>query len=365
MSTVLSIIILLHGIINLLGFAKVFNLAELKELSVNISKQNGLFWLIAGIFLIFGGLLLSFELSYWWVLAFIGAIISQIMIFKFWKFAKFGTIINFIIIVASGIGYANFDFNKQVNNEVKIILSQSNNNRKEILTKEKIFHLPNSIQKWITSSGAIDKSIIENVRLEQKAFMKMSHEQKDWSEAKAIQYFTTESPALIWKVKMNMAAGLNVVGRDKFLNGKGSMLIKLLGIVPLVDSKNNTKLNEGSLQRYLAEIVWFPTAAASDYISWQAIDDTTAKATITVKETSASGIFHFNKDSSFNSFTTMRYFGGEENSEKKEWIVSAEDYKIFNGIKIPYKVKAVWKLETGNWEWLKLEITEINYNSIK
>jgi hypothetical protein len=33
-----------------------------------------------------------------------------------------------------------------------------------------------------------------------------------------------------------------------------------------------------------------------------------------------------------------------------------------NGVKIPVKLTATWKLDEGDWTWLKLEITEIKYN---
>lgn len=60
----------------------------------------------------------------------------------------------------------------------------------------------------------------------------------------------------------------------------------------------------------------------------------------------------------------MRYFGGEENSELREWIITPSEIKEMNGIKIPTKSTATWKLENGDWDWLKVEIEEINYNNL-
>lgn len=38
------------------------------------------------------------------------------------------------------------------------------------------------------------------------------------------------------------------------------------------------------------------------------------------------------------------------------------DYKIFEGIKVPSKMTSTWKLDEGDWTWLKLEVTGLTFN---
>ncbi len=57
----------------------------------------------------------------------------------------------------------------------------------------------------------------------------------------------------------------------------------------------------------------------------------------------------------------MRYKDVND-SEANEWIVTASKTEEKNGIKIPVESKAEWKLEQGNWTWLKLKTTNIKYN---
>ena len=251
---------------------------------------------------------------------------------------------------------------QMVDSEVKLLFSKRVQNEK-ILDKSMISNLPFAVQTWLINSGAVGKPIIKNVFLKQKAQMKMKSDQIDWYDADAIQYFDIETSSFIWSVKMEMMTLLQVVGRDKLINGKGEMLIKLLGLFSIVDTKDNPKLNMGSAQRFLAEIVWFPSAALSNNITWEAIDDSTAKATININKTIAGGTFYFSKDGLLKKFSTMRYFGGEENSELKEWIITPIEFKEMNGFYIPIKSTATWKLENADWDWLNVEITDINYNN--
>jgi len=60
--------------------------------------------------------------------------------------------------------------------------------------------------------------------------------------------------------------------------------------------------------RYLAEIVWFPSAALNDYIHWEQIDSTTAKATMTYVRITSSGLFKFDMDVNAISFEAKRYY---------------------------------------------------------
>lgn len=190
----------------------------------------------------------------------------------------------------------------------------------------------------------------------------MKPDQKNWYSAEADQYFVTNPPSFNWSVRLNMNPFLPVIGRDKFEDGKGEMQIKLFSAFPVVNARDNKKIDQATLQRFLAEIVWFPSAALNEYLHWEEIDDQTARATMTWKGTSGSGTFHFDKEGNFKKFSAMRYDGGDESSELKEWVIHAIDHKQINGIKIPVKLEVSWQLEEGKWTWLKLEITDIMYN---
>jgi hypothetical protein len=116
------------------------------------------------------------------------------------------------------------------------------------------------------------------------------------------------------------------------------------------------------MQRYLGEIVWLPSTALHPAIQWEAIDDNSARATMSYGATTGSGIFRFTPDGDLASFSAMRYMGSEENAQQHEWVISAKDWRSFNHIRIPYKLSVTWKLPKGDWTWLQMEITDAKYN---
>jgi len=360
MKYIFVLIVFMHSIIHLLGFIKGFGIKEIKELSMFISKYTGILWLLVSILFIIYTILFLKDFKNSWIVGFFAVFLSQYLILMVWKDAKFGTIANFIILIICIISFGYYHFEKMTESEILRII---NNNKKlnKIIVEDDLNDLPKPIQNWLKNSGIIGKNFINIAKIEQKALLKMKPDQNNWMEATATQYSTFEEPNFIWVVKVKMNEFLNALGRDKFIDGKGEMFIKLNSLLTVVDEKGE-KLDEGTIQRYLGEMVWMPSLAFSKNIQWEEIDSTTVKATINYKGTSGSGIFYFNSNGDFIKFTALRYMGNEANTKKYEWVIQAEDYKTFEGIKVPSKLTATWKLKQIDWNWLKMEITNIKYN---
>jgi len=355
------IIVLLHGLIHLLGFVKGFGFKDVKELTIPISKPIGLLWLTAAVLLLVYLLCFYTNARYAWLIGMMAGIISQILIIAFWKDAKFGTLPNLAILIVSLIAYGQFNFQKMVQLETDRILAPITISGENILREQDIKDLPSAVKRWLRHSGAIGKPMIRVGKVLQQAEMKLRPEQDKWHQATAVQYTTCDIPAFIWSVDVKMNSLIGFQGRDKFENGKGEMLIKLNALIKVVD-EGGEKINEGTLQRYLGELVWFPSLALSPYITWEEINDSTALARMVYEGTEGSGIFHFNPEGAFTKFSTMRFNGNDPDSKRYEWVLLVEDYSTFEGITVPSKMTATWKLENMDWTWLKLEIKEIKYN---
>jgi hypothetical protein len=183
-----------------------------------------------------------------------------------------------------------------------------------------------------------------------------------WMEFTAEQYFDVENPAFVWITDVTAFPGIHLSGRDKFNDGEGEMLIKLLSLIPVVDEGKNEKMNSGTMLRFLGEICWFPAAALNHYITWNEIDANSARATFRLNNNEVTGLFTFTKNWKFYSFEAERYYGGGKDAQKEKWLIEAMSYKEFEGITVPNKCKVTWKLPEGDFNWLNLEITELEYN---
>lgn len=361
MRIALIILIGIHGIIHLFGFLKAFGISEFNAISQPISKTSGFIWLLTFVVFAITMILLIFQSNFWWLSGFLAVIASQILIFNYWSNAKFGTIANLLILISAIIAFSNFSFKNKVDEERKVLFEKSEPDKEKVITQQTISKLPTIVQKWLTNIGVIGNNPISNVHLVQELQLKLKPDQENWNNGKANQYYTIYPPAFNWSITTEINSILSIVGRDKFVNGNGEMTIKLLSLISVADAKNSDKIDQATLQRFLAEIVWFPTASLSDYITWEQIDENSAKATMTFNGTKGSGIFHFDNNGIFKKFTAMRYKDVKD-SLPKLWTVSAIKTEERNGLKIPTELKADWKLDNNTWTWLKIKITEIEYN---
>ena len=361
MKYIFSTIIFLHGAIHFLGFVKAFDLANMQQLSANISKSSGLIWLFVSLLFITSGIAYFAKFQWWSILAILAVILSTLLTILVWKDAKFALIPNVIILVVACFSLSQVIFNKKVSNEITEIMRQKEGFESTKITTEQLSELPIPVANWLKISGIIGKEKVNTVCLSQKAKMKMKPEQETWYNATAEQHFAIDEPAFVWKVNMDMSPFIKITGRDKFIDGKGEMQIKLFSTINVVNEKG-PQIDEGTLQRFLGEIVWFPSAALSPYISWEAIDASSAKATMDYKGTKGTGMFYFNKQGDFVKYIALRYKGNKPNAERYEWVIDVKEHAVMNGIKIPIKMTATWKLDEGDWTWLEMEITDIKYN---
>lgn len=363
MRLVLIILVLFHGIIHLFGFLKAFKLAEMEALTQNVSKPIGVLWLIVFMIWMLSMIMLLIKNNYW-LIGIIAVVLSQRLIVLFWQDAKFGTIPNVILLLVFEVGGANFAFKNMVKKEVSQMHANMVTSDLEIVSKQMIGHLPSSVKNWLNNSGIVGHEMISSMHIKQDVLMKLKPKQKEWYTATVDQYNTTHPPVFNWNVDMQMNPLMSVTGRDKFDDGKGAMLIKAFSIFPVVDVKETTKVNQAVLQRFLAEIVWYPSAVLSNYIAWEAIDDQSAKATMSHKGITGSGIFHFDENGDVSKFTTMRYMGMDDNATLEKWVVEIEETKVMNDLRIPTQVKVFWELEDENWTWLKIKVTDVEYDLV-
>ena len=361
LKTVFILVIVIHGLIHLLGFVKAFDMANITELSIPISKPLGVTWLAAAILFLTTALLYIMSYRTWPFIAVIAIILSQIIIFTAWGDAKFGTIANVIILLVALPAMGDWFFHNKVSSEQGYLLEQVSQPGDKRVQKEGIEHLPKIVQVWLQNSGVLGKPAATFVRLQQTGQMKTEPEGK-WMDFSAIQYFDTVQPSFVWKVDVSMLPLITLTGRDKLKDGQGEMLIKLLSLVNVVNEKQNEQINTGTLIRYLGEICWFPAAALNDYINWEEIDELSAKATLTVNGEEVSGIFRFSEEGDFTSFEAERYYGGGEQAILQRWIVDATEYSTLDGYRIPTKLKVTWKLPSGDFTWLNLEIIDLDIN---
>lgn len=268
-----------------------------------------------------------------------------------------GTVILVIII-------ASFIFISRARLERKVLAERESlygglENRDEVITAEDLSGLPEPVANWLEDTGVIGGKRYNSVSFDQTGAMKLEKDQKEWYTPEARQYVNIKEPGYLWTVDIPM---FFTKGRDLYHEGRGSMLIKLAGVIPVANESDNYKINESSLHRFLLEIPWYPTAALEDYISWEDIDLNSAKAIINHQGITADATFYFRDDGELERIEAMRYKDVDEDASRLKCVGDVIEYTEAGGMKIPHKINVSWIEDDDKFTWYKIENYNIDFN---
>lgn len=361
------VIVVLHGLIHLLGFVKAFGLAEVPQLTGATTvalgpgwvRPIGALWLAAAALIVGAAVMLALGMDGWWRIGAIGLVLSQALIVYAWRDARAGTLANVVLALGVTLGWGQARFDRATDAAIARLFAGVSATPAPAVTAAEVATLPTPVARWLTRAGVIGRPAARAVRVEQRGRMR-SGVGKPFAPVVAEQYYAIDEPGFVWAVRLSLK-GVPIAGRDAYLGGHGRMLIAAGGLVPVVDA-TGPQIDQGTLLRFLGEMVWFPSAALAPYLRWQAIDDTTAEVTMTWREVSASGRFTIDGEGRVTGFAAKRYFGSGERARLEDWWVPMTAWARFDGVEVPVRGSVIWKLAAGDFDYYQWEMRALEYD---
>lgn len=268
-------------------------------------------------------------------------------------------VVTLVAIIFIFIAIRSNRFMSNFNTDAETLLA-SQTAEKGVITENDLNGLPGPVQRYLRFTGVIGKETVSTVRLKYAGAMRLSPK-GPWKSLKATEYYRVSEPGFIWLGKASMMPAVSISARDSYIHGHGRMLIKIQSALTLGDSKG-FEMDYSGLVRYLNEMTWFPMAFLKENIEWEAIDNSSARVTITDRGMNASAILYFDERGAVMNFIGERYRESNGKIVKDTWTTPIVEYSHFNGMMLPSKGKATWKLDSGDFCYFQAELTEIEYN---
>ena len=172
-----AFIILIHGLIHFMGFAKAFHYGDVKNLTLPISKPAGSLWMLTAFLFITAAVLFLLKEESWMFIALPTVLISQVLIIMVWKDAKWGTIANFVILIVVLLSFTTWRFEQQFKGDVKRLLQQTPSHAK-LITETDLQHLPQPVQQYLRYCGVVGTPYPHNMYV--KFNGEMRSREKNW-----------------------------------------------------------------------------------------------------------------------------------------------------------------------------------------
>jgi hypothetical protein len=218
--------------------------------------------------------------------------------------------------------------------------------------------LPEPVQRWLRWAQVVGKPIPATVRLTQEGRFRQA-EGQPWMPFTAEEHFTTDPPGFVWKTTMRMAPGIAIVGRDAYVAGRGSIDMRLLGLIPVAQASGSA-LDQGALLRYLNETMWFPAAALSPLITWEPVDAHAARATMLYGDVAGEATFFF--DDAGRPIDMIAERQDLACGRLETWSTPLHDYGEFQGVRVPVAGRGVWRYASGDFDYIELRITGLAFD---
>jgi len=367
MGAFLTGLLALHGAIHLLGFLAWSRLASIPQLSGRLlvplsAVGEHVFaagWLVAlSLFLAAAALRVARQ-DVWWALALAGVLLSQGLILIAWPDAKAGTVANVIILLSVIGAAAHARFEGSVEAEAGALLAAAKGDTRPV-TRDELRTLPEPVARWLEASGVVGRPRAATVHLHQRGEIRTKPDAA-WMPARAEQDVSIQPPGFIWKVDATMMRVIPVAGRDKYVDGHGHMLIEAASLLKVVNAAGEA-IDLGAMLRYLAEIIWCPSAALGPYISWEPMDATHARPTMRDAGRTAWAVFTFDGRGRAVRVDAERPRGGGKDASLTPWFGATSEWRRFEGIEVPTRGEVGWRLPSGTFIYDRWEILDVELN---
>ncbi len=364
MKIVFALLLLVHGLIHLSGTAKAFGVADLPQLTQQISKPLGIVWLCAALLFVAAAVALSTWPERWWMIGAAAIVVSQVAIVSSWTDARFGTIANVIALAGVIIGFASVgpwslraEFRQNVNDGVRRTPPTP------LLRDADIATLPPAVQRYIRVSGAVGQPRVQNFRARFHGRIRSGPTAR-WMPFTGSQYNFYDAPSRFFYMDATMF-GIPVKVFHRFVGPSATMRVKLVALFPLVNAGGPIMDRAETVTLFNDLCVFAPGALISPSITWREIDTNTVRATFTNLTHTVSAVLSFNAAGELIDFVAdgrgAMSADGKSFVEMR-WSTPLRDYRAFGVHRVAAHGEGVWHAPGGNFAYLEFDLDRVDFN---
>lgn len=226
-----------------------------------------------------------------------------------------------------------------------------------------LIDLPAPVQRYFRTVLKDGQPMISAVSVEHSGIFNMSETGEQWRPFISTQRVITQRPGFDWEAQIRMILGLSVRVHDAYIAGEGILHASLVGLVSLVNLRGTQEVAQGELMRFFAEAAWYPTTLLpSQGAQWEAVDATSAKATLKDGEITLTMLFRFDENGLIELVRAEargRTVAGAV--IPTPWEGQWSNYELRDGMRIPIEGEVSWILPEGPRPYWRGRITRLSY----
>jgi hypothetical protein len=364
MRWLIAAILVLHGLIHLMGFAKAFGLATLPQLTQPISRGLGVLWLVAALLVTLTAAMLAASAQGWWVVGALALVLSQAVIASAWRDAWAGTIANLILLLLVTYGWFTEgprSLRAYFQREVALGLARSPH--PGALTDADLARLPAPVQRYLRISGVVGQPRVVNYRVKFRGRIRSAPDAR-WMRFEAEQQSFADTPARLFLMHARMV-GMPIEVFHRYLAGRATMQVKLAGAITMADARGDVLDRSETVTLFNDMCLLAPATLVDPAIQWEPINDHSAGAKFTNGVHTIAATLFFGDDGLLANFVSddrSRASSDGTTFTPLRFLTPVRDYRNFGPARLPAFGEARWLLPDGEFTYGEFQILQVAYN---
>jgi len=367
---VLVVLLVAHGLIHLLGAAKGFGWAAVSQLREPIGFGAGALWLLAAMLVLAAATLLATGApTWWWAVALLGALASQVAIVTSWSDAKYGTVANLVLLLAAAYGFAALgptSFHAQFRDLAAGAVADAGPQPGALVSEADLAELPEPLAAYVRRSGALGKPRVSSFSAEFHGRVRSGPDQA-WMSFTGKQLNTFgPRPRRVFLMDATRS-GLPVTVLHSFKDTTATMRAKVLSLFPVVNA-SGAEMNRGETVTVFNDLVVLAPAAIVDApVRWTAVDAQHVRGVFTDGDQSVSAELTFDAEHDLVNFTSddrSRASADGKSFDPLRWSTPLSGHRDVDGRRVMATGEGRWHASEpeGVFTYVEFHIDDIVYN---
>lgn len=360
----LALLLVAHGLLHLMGVAKAFRLAELPQLAP-LNRGAGVVWLLAAALFLLTAAALHVWPRWWWALALGGVIVSSAAILSAWADAWAGAIVNVVVLLAALFGYVvdgPSSLRAQYDRDVAAGLARART--PPVLTADDIAPLPAPVRRYVQRAGAVGQPRVQNMRLRMRGRIR-NGPADPWMPIAAEQYSFFDEPTRLFYLTASRMF-VPIQGLHRYVGAGASMRVKAAGLVPVVTESGPEMTAAETVTMFNDMCVFAPATLIDPAIRWERVDGRIVDAAFTNAGHTVRARLEFSEEGDLLNFWSddrRQVSSAGEAPRRVRWSTPvAGPYRTFGAVRLAARGEARWHEPTGDYAYIELEFTDVQYN---
>lgn len=358
-------VLVIHGLIHAMGFAKAFGLARLGALTMPISRPIGVAWLAATLLFVAAAAAWVAAPSRFFALGAAAVVISEIVIVLSWRDARVGTVAN--VIALAGVVYAGAAFGPfglRAEYDRRVALGRAAQTRIDApVTEAELAPLPPPVQRYLRFVGAVGKPHVTAFRARFVGRIR-SGPDAPWMELRGEQHNFVEPPTRLFFMNATMR-GMPVDGLHAYDEAGATMRVKVLSLLPVVDARGDGFTRTETVTVLNDMCVMAPATLVGPNLRWEPVDDRHARVFFTRAPHTVSAVLVFGDDGAlvdFESDDRPSLAPDGKTFVAQRWSTPVGSYVAQGGVRLASRGEARYSADGKGYAYLEIDDLRVSYD---